>query len=100
MGECKFQSMYKELFPFWDYVSDSDKELICANTQLKTYKKGELVHDGNGCTGLFIVKEGSLRVSMVSDEGKEITLYRLFPGGYLHALRFMRNRGYNLRCFC
>lgn len=80
MGECKFQSMYKELFPFWDYVSDSDKELICANTQLKTYNKGELVHDGNGCTGLFIVKEGSLRVSMVSDEGKEVTLYRLFPG--------------------
>ena len=80
MGDCKFQSMYKEFFPFWDYVSDSDKELICANTQLKTYNKGELVHDGNGCTGLFIVKEGSLRVSMVSDEGKEVTLYRLFPG--------------------
>ena len=80
MGECRFQMLYKELFPFWDEVADSDKELLCANTALKTYKKGELLHDGNDCTGVFIVKEGSLRVSMVSDGGKEITLYRLFEG--------------------
>ena len=80
MGECRFNDIYSELFPFWDSVEDSDKELLCANSQLKTYQKGELIHDGNECTGVFIVKEGSLRVSMVSDEGKEITLYRLFKG--------------------
>lgn len=77
---CTFDEMYNRLFPFWNEVSDDDKELICKNTQKKFCQKGEFLHDGNKCTGVFIVEKGCLRVSMVSDEGKEITLYRLFPG--------------------
>ncbi|MBO5270260.1 MAG: cyclic nucleotide-binding domain-containing protein, partial [Clostridia bacterium] len=33
-----------------------------------------------GCTGLFIVRSGRLRLYMLSEDGKEITLYRLSPG--------------------
>ena len=37
------------------------------------------MHGGNeDCVGVIIVKKGQLRAYMLSDEGKEITLYRLY----------------------
>jgi len=44
------------------------------------FEKGTNIHDGRECTGVILVKRGSLRVYLLSDEGKEITLYRLFAG--------------------
>ena len=39
----------------------------------------EELHNGNlDCTGLLLVKSGQLRTYILSDEGREITLYRLF----------------------
>ena len=45
-----------------------------------TYEKGAGGHDGNECSGVIFVCSGSLRLSMLSDEGKDITLYRLHKG--------------------
>ena len=45
-----------------------------------SFKKGMNIHDGNECTGIILVRSGCLRVYMVSEDGKEITLYRLFSG--------------------
>lgn len=43
------------------------------------YLKGKVLHRGYlDCTGLYIIKQGQLRIYMISDQGKEITLYRLF----------------------
>ena len=39
-----------------------------------------MVHGNSDCTGLYIVKTGRLRLYMLSEDGKEITLYRLVPG--------------------
>jgi len=42
-------------------------------------KKGTVIHNGSmDCTGLLLIKSGQLRVYILSDEGREITLYRLF----------------------
>ena len=41
--------------------------------------KGTVVHNGSAdCTGLLLLKSGQLRAYILSDEGREITLYRLF----------------------
>ncbi len=38
-----------------------------------------MIHNGSmDCTGLLLVKSGQLRAYILSDEGREITLYRLF----------------------
>ena len=38
-----------------------------------------MIHNGsNDCTGLLLVKSGQLRAYILSDEGREITIYRLF----------------------
>lgn len=75
-----FDQFYKEYFPFWNILSDNDKEYLCQNSSVVQFEKAQAVHNNMGCSGLFILKSGKLRLYMLSEEGKEITLYRLLPG--------------------
>lgn len=72
-----FDPIYKEIFPFWDKISETDKDYVCQNSYTITYPKDTNIHDGNECSGVIFVRSGSLRLSIMSDEGKDITLYRL-----------------------
>ena len=72
--------LFERTFPFWDKLSDSDKETFLNTSQKVSFKRGENIHNGDECTGIILVNRGVLRVYILSDEGKEITLYRLFPG--------------------
>ena len=82
MARAMFEPIFKNIFPFWNEISESDRDYICRNTYALTYRKGTTVHNGNECTGVFFVRKGSLRVYMLSEEGKEITLYRLHEGNF------------------
>lgn len=75
-----FEGVFRELFPFWDTISEKERDYICENTRALTYKKGTKAHDGNECSGVIFIKSGCLRVYILSEEGKEITLYRLHDG--------------------
>ena len=77
MSRTMFDPIYKEIFPFWDKISETDKDYICQNSYAITYPKDTNIHDGNECSGVIFVRSGSLRLSIMSDEGKDITLYRL-----------------------
>ena len=72
--------LYLRSFPFWNDLREQDKEFLSKNSYEVHYKKGTNIHDGQECTGLLMVKRGCLRVYLLSDEGKEITLYRLDAG--------------------
>lgn len=80
MARAMFEPAYKEIFPFWNSLSDKDKDYVCQNSVALTYPRGTLIHDGNECSGVIFVRKGCIRVYMMSDEGKEITLYRLHSG--------------------
>ncbi|MBE7016333.1 MAG: Crp/Fnr family transcriptional regulator [Ruminococcaceae bacterium] len=80
MARAMFEPVYNSIFPFWNKLSESDKDFICNNSVALTYPKGTLIHDGNECSGVIFVRSGCIRVYMMSDEGKEITLYRLHRG--------------------
>lgn len=81
MTTCECENLFSRIFPFWKDLSSGDKDFLCANSKYAKYKKGANVHGGSsGCTGGIVVKSGCLRVYLLSDEGKEVTLYRLFPG--------------------
>lgn len=80
MSDMILQSVYKEIFPFWEKISDSDREYLYQNSYGITYPKGKNIHDGDECSGVILVRSGSLRLYIMSEEGKEITLYRLYKG--------------------
>lgn len=79
MNTC--EKLYEDIFPFWKTLSGDERDLMCRYTTKIQYSKGETIHGGDGkCTGAIIVKSGSIRAYMLSEEGKEITLYRLYTG--------------------
>lgn len=80
MRDRMFETVYKEIFPFWETISDADRDYICQNSHLITYPKGKNIHNGEECSGVILVRSGSLRLYIMSDEGKDITLYRLHRG--------------------
>lgn len=75
-----YNEIYQEYFPFWSELGQSDREFLCKHSTEVHFEKEQAVHDNTECTGLYIVKNGRLRLYMLSEDGKEITLYRLSPG--------------------
>lgn len=70
---------FNSYLPFWDKLKAQEQEMIRVSICAQEFKKGALLHGGiDDCIGLLIVTCGQLRVHMLSDEGKELTLYRLF----------------------
>lgn len=80
MNKEIFESAYKDMFPFWEKISAEDRSAVCENTVSVSYSKGTTIHDGNECLGMVFVRSGCLRVYIMSEEGKDVTLYRLHPG--------------------
>lgn len=80
MEQNLFEPVYREIFPFWNEISESDREFICRNSFVMTYPKNMNIHDGNECYGVIFIRSGSLRLYMMSEDGKDITLYRLHKG--------------------
>ena len=72
--------LYEKYFPFWNNLGQKEQDFLRENTTEVHFEKSQAVHDNTECTGLYIVKSGRLRLYMLSEEGKEITLYRLSPG--------------------
>lgn len=80
MDKKELTLLFQSAFPFWEGLSQWDKETFLHSSQAVKFEKGANIHDGGECTGVILIKSGSLRLYLLSDEGKEITLYRLFPG--------------------
>lgn len=69
----------KEYFPIWDRLTDSERELLTESVTRRSVSKGTVLHNGSDdCVGLFVICSGQLRAFILSEEGKEVTIYRLF----------------------
>ena len=80
MNRSELIEQFRKTFSFWDKMSENDKETFIRSSQGVKFKKGSNIHDGNDCTGVILIRSGSLRLYLLSEDGKEITLYRLFSG--------------------
>ncbi len=66
-------------FPIWDRLTSDQQNRLHNSVVSRTVSKGTVLHNGSAdCTGLFLVKSGQLRAYILSEEGREITIYRLF----------------------
>jgi len=65
---------------FWDHLNQHQKTMLLENAMPVKYKRGENVHRGeNDCVGVLLIKSGELRTYILSEDGRDITLYRLGP---------------------
>lgn len=80
MGTENFMKLFQQYYPFWEQLSDDEKNLFCSYSAVKTFKKGENINRAEQCAGFVLIKSGQIRIYILSEEGREITLYRLSAG--------------------
>lgn len=80
LNETEHQVLRKHL-DFWENLEPEQKELLAQNTFHKTFAKGDQVYSPEAeCLGLLLLLQGELRVYILSEDGREVTLYRMRAG--------------------
>ena len=70
---------FSEYLPFWDKLTQEQQQRIGAVIEFRSVKKGTHIHDSSAeCLGLVAVRSGQLRAYILSEDGREITISRLF----------------------
>lgn len=70
---------YQETLKFWNDLTSNQKALLNQSISKKYFSKGQAMKSSSkNCSGLFLLESGQVRAYIVSENGKEITLYRLF----------------------
>lgn len=75
------KDIYLQRLPYWDKLTINEKELIASDYSIRHYKKGEMIHNGKDeCLGQIVVLSGEVRAYLLSEEGREVTLFMLRDG--------------------
>ena len=70
---------FAEYLPIWGKLTKQQQERIAGVMEYRTVQKGTRIHDsGAECLGLVILRSGQLRAYILSEDGREITISRLF----------------------
>ena len=67
--------------PFWSSLTEREMDTLRRSAFVRHYKKGAFIHSSdNECLGMLFILSGEIRTYLLSDEGREVTLFRLYPG--------------------
>lgn len=80
MGAGGMEQLQKieRYFPFMEHLSDEEAERLKKSVISKTFSKGEIISgNADSCTGMILVEKGDVRVSIISEDGRQITLFHV-----------------------
>ncbi|MBR3762478.1 MAG: Crp/Fnr family transcriptional regulator [Lachnospiraceae bacterium] len=70
---------FVKYIPVWDKLTSKEQEVLVKAARFKKVSKGTVLHSGSDdCLGLLLIRTGQLRAYVTSEEGREVTIYRLF----------------------
>lgn len=70
---------YLSYLPVFAKLTKSQQDALTSAAFIRKFRKSEILHNGSqDCTGLILVLSGQIRAFTISDDGREITMYRLF----------------------
>lgn len=73
--------LLEKYLPFWQHLNTAQKNTLARNAVTTSYARDSHIHFGeNDCIGMLIIKSGVMRTYLLSENGKEVTLYRLGAG--------------------
>ena len=68
-----------QFFPVFSQLTPQQQKMVLDYTAIRTVPAGTVIHNGAvECTGFLLVRSGQLRAYTLSEEGREVTIYRLF----------------------
>ncbi len=71
----------RNFLPFWDQLSEEQQQGLINHSFVYEYPQGAQVHSGStDCIGILLLTQGILRTYMLSEDGREITLFRMKKG--------------------
>lgn len=77
MNVNEFEEKFATMFPFWDKLTSEEKQSVANAHSIRRFPKGSLI---DSCYGFLGVMSGEIKVYVVSEEGREITLYKAEAG--------------------
>lgn len=81
MMECQKTEQLFQKYSFWEQLTDSQRQLLEAQMKWNSYQERQYVTGtGSDCLGLFLVCSGTMRIYLVSEDGKEATVCRIHEG--------------------
>lgn len=67
--------------PFWPSLSEDEMERVRQRAFVNQYGKGTIINNcNNECLGMLLVLSGEIRTYLFSEEGREVSLFRLYSG--------------------
>ena len=70
---------FSDFFPMWNKLTPDQQNRLKDTASFRSIKKGTVIHNGSmDCIGLLLIQSGQLRAYILSEEGLEVTIYRLF----------------------
>ena len=70
---------FSTYYPIWDSLSADQQELLRRTAVRRQVPKGTMIHSGSmDCSGMLLIQSGQLRGYILSEEGRQVTVYRLF----------------------
>lgn len=85
-----------DMVPIFSNLSYEEKVELSSKSIHRTYKKGELIYQaGDDDEFLFIVHQGKIKVSRISEEGKEQIIRIVEPGEFMGELGIFTRKKQN-----
>lgn len=81
MNPTQLDELFAQALPFWSHLNPQEQALFRDTAVPSTVPKGTITHRADqDCRGIMLVLAGQLRAYIVSEEGREVTLYRVQAG--------------------
>lgn len=81
MEKDEIRALLGERLPFWGELCEGDRRLLTETAVCTVFPKGAAVHNAEtDCIGVLLLLTGTLCVYLLSDEGREITVYKVSAG--------------------
>lgn len=75
------RQLFANTLPFWRNLSDNEQLSLLEGSVKSFCPKGMVIsRSEQGCKGIMIILSGQLRAYIQSEEGREVTLYRVREG--------------------
>lgn len=79
MKSKKDKEFIKDSLGFWDKLSDHQRNFLDNSIEKHYFEAGESMKgNSESCAGIFVIHTGQVRAYIISESGKEITLFRMF----------------------
>lgn len=89
---CSHESSCLMTVPVFKGMKDQDIQALRKVTKSRKFKKGEYIfREGDRSETLFVVKEGLIKLTKTSLEGKEQIVRLLFPGDFFGLYSLLRD---------